>query len=42
MDQNFTKRWQAKKIHAALYPSVNYILRLRTRMENKGFLFGDP
>jgi hypothetical protein len=33
MDQNSIKRWQAKKIHAALYPSLNYLLRLRERME---------
>jgi hypothetical protein len=41
MDQNSIKRWQAKKIHAALYPSLNYLLRLRERME-KNYLPSDP
>jgi phage anti-repressor protein len=42
MDQNSIKRWQAKKIHAALQPSMNYLLWLRERMEKKGFLPSDP
>jgi hypothetical protein len=41
MDQNSIKRWQAKKIHAVLHPSLNYLLRLRERMEKKGFLPSD-
>ena len=42
MDQNSIKRWQAKKIHATLHPSLNYLLRLRQRMEKKGFPPSDP
>jgi hypothetical protein len=38
MDRNGIKRWQAKKIHEAVYPSLNYLLRLRERMEKKVFL----
>jgi hypothetical protein len=42
MDQNSIKRWQAKKIHEAMHPSMNYLLRLRKRMEKKGFPPSDP
>jgi hypothetical protein len=42
VDQYSIKRWQAKKIHAALHPSLNYLLRLRQRMEKTGFPPNDP
>jgi hypothetical protein len=42
IDQNSIKRWQAKRIQAALHPSLNYLLRLRERMEKKGFPPNDP
>jgi hypothetical protein len=42
MDETSTKRWQAKKIHAALHPSLDYLLRLRERMEKKRFPPEDP
>ena len=42
MERDDIKRWQAKKIAASLQPSLNYLLRLRQRMEKKGFVPGDP
>ncbi len=33
---------QAKEINAALYGSLNYLCRLRERMEKKGFKPDDP
>ena len=36
------KRWQAKKIAASLHPSLNYLFRLRRRMEKANFLPDDP
>jgi hypothetical protein len=32
MDSKTLQRWQAKAICAALYPAVNYLIRLRQRM----------
>jgi hypothetical protein len=35
------EKWQAAKIAKALYPSVNYLVRLRRRMEQVGFPLDD-
>jgi hypothetical protein len=42
MERDDIKRWQAKKIESSLYPSLNYLRRLRQRMEKRGFLPSDP
>jgi hypothetical protein len=42
MERDDIKRWQARKIAETLHPSLNYLFRLRQRMEKKGFAPGDP
>ena len=42
MNRADIKKWQAKKISDALYPATNYLIRLRTRMEKRGFPPDDP
>ena len=37
MDSKTIKPWQAKAIYEALFPGVNYLIRLRQRMEATGF-----
>jgi hypothetical protein len=37
MNGNDIKKWQAKKISDALYQPTNYLIRLRQRMEQRGF-----
>jgi hypothetical protein len=37
MDRSTIKKWQAKRICQALYPATNYMMRLRRRMEQRGF-----
>jgi hypothetical protein len=38
VDSTTLERWQAKAICAALYPAANnYLVRLRKRMEARGF-----
>ena len=37
MNSTTIQKWQAAKIHASLFPGLNYLLRLRTRMEKVGF-----
>jgi hypothetical protein len=41
MDSTTLQRWQAKVICAALFPAVNYLIRLRQRMEATGFPHND-
>ena len=42
MDTDDVKHWQAKKIDAALRPTLGYLFHLRERMQKKGFAPGDP
>ena len=42
MNRDSIEKWQAAKIGKALYPGLNYLLRLRQRMEKKGFPGNDP
>jgi hypothetical protein len=37
VDSNGLKRWQAKRIGAALHPALGYLSRLQRRMEQRGF-----
>jgi hypothetical protein len=41
MDSKTLKPWQAKAICEALFPGVNYLFRLRQRMEKTGFPLND-
>jgi hypothetical protein len=36
------KPWQARRINDALFPFLNYLDRLKCRMERTGFLPDDP
>ena len=36
------KAWQAEQIRDSLFPSINYLVRLKKRMEETGFLPTDP
>jgi hypothetical protein len=38
MDENSIKPWQATRLREALFPAINYLLRLRRRMDKTGFL----
>jgi hypothetical protein len=38
MQRDDLKRWQARKLHQAISPSVGYFSRLQSRMEKRGFL----
>jgi len=42
MDSSDLQPWQAHVIGQALFPHVNYLYRLRRRMEQVGFKPGDP
>jgi hypothetical protein len=42
VDTNDLKKWQPKRIGAALGPAVGYLYRLRRRMELTGFPPEDP
>ena len=42
MNRDLIEKWQAAKISKSLYPGLNYLLRLRQRMEKKGFPGNDP
>jgi hypothetical protein len=37
VDSSNLTQAQAKRIHEALYPGLNYIIRLRERMSKRGF-----
>lgn len=41
MDRTDVKKSQAKVISEALFPNVNYLYRLKTRMEKVGFPHDD-
>src|SRR5262245_12507046 len=41
MDQTTIETWQASRISKSLHPSLNYLFRLRTRMEKVGFTPND-
>jgi hypothetical protein len=42
MSRSDIKKWQAKRISQALFPATNYLIRLRRRMEQRGFPPHDP
>src|SRR5215471_14632906 len=42
MDSESLRKWQIKKIHDALAPTLGYLSRLQRRMELKGFPPDDP
>ena len=42
MNRDDVTKAQAKRIHAALWPSANYLARLRRRMEQRRFPHNDP
>ena len=42
MDSRQLKRWQAERMHRALAPGLRYLGRLKSRMEQVGFLPNDP
>jgi hypothetical protein len=42
MNRSDGKKWQAKRISEALFPATNYLIRLRQRMEQRGFQPDDP
>jgi hypothetical protein len=41
MDGESLKRWQLERIQKSLQPSMNYLHRLRRRMDNTGFVPND-
>jgi hypothetical protein len=41
MDRESLKRWQLERIQKSLQPSMNYLHRLRRRMDNTGFVPDD-
>jgi hypothetical protein len=41
MDGQSLKRWQLERIQRALQPSMNYLHRLRKRMDHVGFVPDD-
>lgn len=41
MEQKTLKTWQAERISKALYPGMNYLIRLRERMVRVGFIPSD-
>ena len=41
MDRDFVTKAQAKTINKSLFPSLNYLYRLRERMEKVGFPHDD-
>ena len=42
MNRGDIQKWQAKRISQPLYPATNYLVRLRRRMEQRGFPPDDP
>lgn len=42
MDGEHLEPWQASRIRDALFPGINYLARLRRRMEEVGFVAEDP
>jgi hypothetical protein len=42
MNRNNVTKEQAARISKALFPTTNYLIRLRKRMEQRGFSFDDP
>jgi len=42
MDSSNLTRSQAKKVNAAIFPKLNYLDRLRKRMQKVGFPHDDP
>ena len=42
MERDDIKKWQAAMVAKSLQPGLNYLFRLRARMEKAGFLPGDP
>lgn len=42
MNSEAIKPWQAEKINKSVGPSLNYLGRLRHRMEKRGFPMSDP
>jgi hypothetical protein len=42
MSRGDIQKWQAKRISEALFPATNYLIRLRQRMEKRGFPHDDP
>lgn len=41
MDERTIEPWQAARLQQALFPSINYLARLRRRMEQVGFISKD-
>jgi hypothetical protein len=37
VDKDKLQPWQSRRIHSAIYPCVNYLVRLKKRMEATGF-----
>jgi hypothetical protein len=42
MNRDALQTWQAKQLLDTLYPSLNFLFRLRRRMEKVGFPPNDP
>ena len=42
MNRESLQPWQADRLFQALYPGMNYLSRLKLRMEQVGFLPDDP
>ena len=42
MDSDSLQPWQCEAIAKALFPGANYIVRLKARMERRGFRPDDP
>jgi hypothetical protein len=42
MDESDITHEQARQLHERLYASLNFLTRLRERMERRGFLPDDP
>ena len=42
MSRGDIQKWQAKRISEALFPATNYLIRLRRRMEQRGFPPDEP
>jgi hypothetical protein len=42
MNRDDIKHWQAERICKALFPTKNYLVRLRRRMEQRRFPHDDP
>lgn len=42
MDSQHVQRWQAEQLLESLRPALQYLHRLKGRMEKVGFVPGDP